>query len=98
MRRVWNLGGNDKALLCVDCSHAYHTFCPDPPLDGIPGADWVCPDCATSAARARPEKQQQRRPPKRTQTRAHSGSNKRARGSASLSGCGQRIRRYLESS
>ena len=33
------LGDNDKALLCEEYDRPYHTFCLDPPLNGIPGDD-----------------------------------------------------------
>ena len=82
------LGDDDKTLLCEECDRPYHTFCLDPPLDGISGDDWFCPGCAPSTARYRPEKRQQGRPPKQTQTGRHSRGGKRARGSATSAAVG----------
>lgn len=42
--RVCKDGGE---LLCCDmCPNAYHTFCLDPPLEGVPDRDWRCPRCS----------------------------------------------------
>lgn len=36
-------------LLCCDsCPSAYHTFCLNPPLRGVPDEEWVCPRCSVS--------------------------------------------------
>jgi hypothetical protein len=34
-------------LLCDGCDAAYHTQCLEPPLQGIPRGDWLCPPCAS---------------------------------------------------
>ena len=31
--------------MCDECEYLWHTFCLDPPLDGIPDGDWYCPLC-----------------------------------------------------
>jgi len=82
------LGDDDKTLLCEECDRPYHTFCLDPPLDGISGDDWFCLGCAPSTARYRPEKRQQGPPPKQTQTGVHSGGGMLARGSATSAAVG----------
>lgn len=39
----------DKILLCDNCDGEYHTFCLDPPLEGIPTGKWYCPSCRESS-------------------------------------------------
>jgi len=44
-------------LLCCDsCPSAYHTFCLNPPLKGVPDEEWVCPRCSAEPLRAKVQK------------------------------------------
>ena len=35
----------DILLLCDSCGLGYHTYCLNPPLNGVPPGDWFCPSC-----------------------------------------------------
>ncbi|KAF8638539.1 hypothetical protein AX17_002082 [Amanita inopinata Kibby_2008] len=36
---------DDEMLLCDGCDCGFHTFCLDPPLDGVPSDQWFCFTC-----------------------------------------------------
>lgn len=42
----------DLLLLCEGCDNACHTFCCEPPLDGIPDSDWFCRTCSSQTETA----------------------------------------------
>ena len=37
---------DSQLMLCDGCDAPFHTFCLDPPLDGIPDTEWFCLWCA----------------------------------------------------
>lgn len=43
-----------KLLMCGNtaCEKMYHTYCLEPPLEGIPEEDWYCPECVEAGLTA----------------------------------------------
>ena len=37
---------DEQNMLVCDCKRGYHIYCLNPPLDGVPEGDWLCPSCA----------------------------------------------------
>ncbi|KAJ3224703.1 PHD finger protein 10 [Clydaea vesicula] len=40
-------GDEGKMIFCDTCDRGYHTYCVDPPLEGIPEGKWMCSSCCT---------------------------------------------------
>jgi chromodomain-helicase-DNA-binding protein 4 len=52
--RVCQDGG--ELLCCDQCPSAYHTFCLNPPLRGVPEEEWVCPRCSVEPLKGKVQK------------------------------------------
>ena len=48
-------GQQEEILTCCQCAASYHTYCMDPPWEGVPNPQWRCPVCIAEEYNKPPE-------------------------------------------